>query len=194
MIKPLLYSTAMAVALAIAGPGWAQSTMTPSGTPTTTPATPYSQTAPATTAPSTAYTPQQPATGPRAGSFGAYAQPQGTYSQQQMPRTGTYPQQPTAAQTMPAPPANAASGTTGEEATEAMPAPRRHASRRHHHRGHVAASHRGGQMNDNIAEQLNREEASRVATGTSMAPAGGAPPPTAAGQPQSAPVTGTQMR
>ena len=192
MIKPLLYSTAMAAALAIAGPGWAQSTMTPSGTPTGTPATPYSQTAPAAT-PNTSYT-QQP-TAAQAGSYtqpqaGTYAQPQGAYSQQP---TGAYPQQPTTAQTMPAPATGAISGTTGEQATEAMPTRRHHMASRHHRRGHVAAR-RSGQMNDNIAEQLNREEANRVASGTSMAPAGSAPAPAAAGQPQSAPMTGTQMR
>ena len=184
MIKPLLYSTAMAAALAIAGPGWAQSTMTPSGTPTGTPATPYSQTAPAAT-PDTSYTQQ-----PTAAQAGSYTRPQaGTYAQPQ----GAYSQQPTTAQTMPAPATGAISGTTGEQATEAMPTRRHHMASRHHRRGHVAAR-RSGQMNDNIAEQLNREEANRVASGTSMAPAGSAPAPAAAGQPQSAPMTGTQMR
>jgi hypothetical protein len=82
---------------------------------------------------------------------------------------------------MPATAATAASGTTGEQATETMPTPRgRHASRRHHARhGHMtaSASRRGGGTSDHVADQLNREEAGRLSSGSSMAP--GAP-----GQPQ----------
>ncbi|MGE5270524.1 MAG: hypothetical protein ACM3JG_12730, partial [Thiohalocapsa sp.] len=52
---------------------------------------------------------------------------------------------------------------------------RHHAGRSMARRG---AGHRGGQMNDNIADQLNREEASRL-SGSSTPPTGSQMPPTA---------------
>jgi len=55
---------------------------------------------------------------------------------------------------------------------------------------HMASTgRRGGQTNDNIADQLNREEANRLAAGGNM-PAPGSSQPSPMGQ--GAPAPGTQ--
>ena len=188
MMKPLLYGTAIAAALMATVPGWAQqSTMTPSGTPTTSQPAPYAQTAPM--APSQNYQPnaQQPSASsmPQANSYGT---PRAGASQR-MPQTGAYTQQPAAAM-----PPTGASGTTGDQTMDAMPAPRRHHASRRHHVRHgrmtASASRRGRGTSDNVADQLNRDEAGRLSSGSSMAPGGSMP----MGQPQNGPAYGTQMR
>jgi hypothetical protein len=77
---------------------------------------------------------------------------------------------------------------------------KRHATRGHHARHHgkqmSTAARRGGQPNDNIANQLNSEEASRIASGnTGMAGSSMAPSqmPPAGAPTQGAPVQGAPM-
>ena len=168
MMKRLLTGTAIAAALAIAGPLWAQTATTPSATGT--PSSAY-QSGMTTTQPS----------GQQTQTYGQQAAPSGqqtqTYGQQAAPsgqQTQTYGQQ-----AMPKATTNAAPEATAGSAMQAMP--RHHAMRgsrtgRHHVSARVSASRRtGGQMRDNIADQLNREEANRVSSSGSSTPPQGVP-------------------
>jgi len=180
-MKYLLSGTALA-ALAIAAPVWAQTPTAPSstgtyssGTPSTSTATPYAQPA------------------PTYGQAAPSAQPM----QQQMQRGAAMPAQPpaTTAQQMPAPqapvqPPAMATGRLSDQGAEGatQPTSPRHAKRAHQRRHHASrtahTSRRGGQMNDNVADQLNREEANRVASGGTMPPGGaGQMPVQQGGQP-----------
>jgi hypothetical protein len=161
----MLSGTTLAVALAIGLPVWAQSLTSPysSGLPSTSGSVPYVQPAPSMpqTAPSI---PQQSAT--------------------PSPQPAPY------AQRAPAPSAGATTAPTGE-ATQSMPSG--HAKRGHrvgHQAGQVArVGRRGGQPSDNVADQLNREEAGRLLPGSSTAPVGSSPVQTPV-----SPSPGAQMR
>jgi len=150
-MKQLLSGTALAAALAIAAPVWAQTPTTPNpaGTPSTTAPAPYTQSAPSTTAPSTTMQ-----TAPSATS-----------------QTAPYAQQAPARPTSPSASAPASSSTM--EATTEPKARRhvvRHAShmRSMHRTHHAPLARRGGRApSDNIANQLNRQELGRV-SGSSM--------------------------
>ena len=149
----LLTGTAVA-ALAIATPLWAQAPSTySSGMPSATGTTPYAQPAPAM--------PQAPASVQQ----GAATPRQPAPVAQQAP-----------AQRAPMRAPGATTGRMPEQAAEGatQPMATHHAMRGHHRRHHGAGmahtTHRGGQMNDNIADQLNREEANRVASGGTMPP------------------------
>jgi hypothetical protein len=84
-----------------------------------------------------------------------------------------------------------------------------HAMRRHHmkhrqhasrHAGHMASAMRhGGQTNDNIADQLNREEASRIASPSGMGAngmgmSGSTAAPTGQNGPAAPPMAAPQVR
>jgi len=154
-MKHLLSGTALAAALAIATPAWAQTltTTNPAGTPSTTAPAPYTQSAPSSasqTAPSTTMQ-----TAPS------------TTSQTAAPSAQQAPAQPTS------PSASApASSSTTEAATE--PKAKRHVVR---HASHMRSMHRvrhaplarrGSRApSDNIAAQLNRQELGRL-SGSSM--------------------------
>ena len=160
----VLSGTALAVALAIVVPVWAQSpTSLSSGSPSTSGSVPYVQPAPSMsqTAPSI---PQQSAT--------------------------PSPQPTPYAQRAPAPSAGATTAPT-DEATQSMPSG--HAKRGHragHQAGQVArVGRRGSQPSDNVADQLNREEAGRLLPGSSTAPVGSSPVQTPV-----SPSSGAQMR
>lgn len=163
----LLTGTAIA-ALAIATPVWAQA-------PTTTP---YTSGAPST------YSSGMPS----AAGTSPYAQPQQQYAQPApMPQA-----QQGAQQGVPQAPA-ATAGRMPEPAAEGatQPRARHHAMRGHHRRMHGAtarAGRRGGQMNDNIADQLNREEANRVASGGTMPPGAQSQMPAEQGYPGQTPM------
>jgi len=165
----LFTGTGIALALMIAGPTWAQS-------PTTSPA------AGQPSMPSSAQ-PSMPAAAPYAQQTPATPQAQ-PYAQAPAQQTAPYaqPTQPSAAltgATTAAEPADTGRGMSRQ----------RHAARGQHARNHgkhmTTASRRGGRSNDNVADQLNREEASRLASGSSMAPS--QTPPAAA------PTQGTTM-
>jgi hypothetical protein len=160
----VLSGTALAVAFAIVVPAWAQSpTSLSSGSPSTSGSVPYVQPAPSLpqTTPSI---PQQSAT--------------------PSPQPAPY------AQRAPAPSAGATTAPT-DEATQSTPSG--HAKRGHRAgrpAGQVArAGRRGGQPSDNVADQLNREEAGRVSSGSSTAPVG-----SSSVQAPVSPSSGGQMR
>ena len=76
----------------------------------------------------------------------------------------------------------------------------RHSMRGHHGKKMATAGRRGGKSNDNIANQLNREEASRIASGMGMQGSSTAPrqmpqaaAPMQGGSMQSAPPSGAPM-
>jgi len=175
----LFTGTGIALALMIAGPTWAQS-------PTTSPAAgqPSMPSAAQPSMPSAAQ-PSMPAPAPYARQTPATPQAQ-PYAQA--------PAQPTAPYAQPAPMQPPAASTGATTAAEPADTGRgmsrqRHAARGQHARNHgkhmTTASRRGGRSNDNVADQLNREEASRLASGSSMAPS--QTPPAAA------PTQGTTM-
>jgi hypothetical protein len=153
-MKQLLSGTALAAALAIAAPVWAQTptTPTPAGTPSTTAPAPYTQSAPSTTSPTAPSTTMQ--TAPSATS-----------------QTAPYAQQAPARPTSPSASAPASSSTT--EATTEPKARRhvvRHAShmRSMHRIRHAPLARRGSRApSDSIANQLNRQELGRL-SGSSM--------------------------
>src|SRR5439155_5790051 len=167
MMDRLLIGTAVAAALAIAAPAWAQSTMNQN--PSAAPTTPYTSGMPsATGSPSYA----QPAPTQQTAPYAQQTAPYGQQAPGQAPAA--------TAGTMPGTTAGAMPETSAGEGARATP--RRHATRRHHGRqqtAHVSGSaRRGGRMNDNIADQLNREEAGRLGagmTGSSAAPTQMAP-------------------
>jgi cytoskeletal protein RodZ len=146
-MKHLLSGTALAAALAIAAPVWAQTPTTPNpaGTPSTTAPAPYTQSAPSTT---------------------MQTAPSAT-SQTAAPSAQQAPAQPTS----PSASAPASSSTTAA-ATE--PKAKRHVVR---HASHMRSMHRvrhaplarrGSRApSDNIAAQLNRQELGRL-SGSSM--------------------------
>ena len=145
-MKQLLSGTALAAALAIAAPVWAQTPTTPNpaGTPSTTAPAPYTQSAPSTTM----------QTAPSATS-----------------QTAPYAQQAPARPTSPSASAPASSSTM--EATTEPKARRhvvRHAShmRSMHRIRHAPLARRGSRApSDSIANQLNRQELGRL-SGSSM--------------------------
>ena len=154
-MKHLLSGTALAAALAIATPAWAQTltTTNPAGTPSTTAPAPYTQSAPSTTSQTAPSTTMQTAPS--------------TTSQTAAPSAQQAPAQPTS------PSASApASSSTTEAATE--PKAKRHVVR---HASHMRSMHRvrhaplarrGSRApSDNIAAQLNRQELGRL-SGSSM--------------------------
>jgi len=152
-MKQLLSGTALAAALAIAAPVWAQTPTAPNpvGTPSTTAPAPYTQSAPSTTSPTAPSTTMQ--TAPSATS-----------------QTAPYAQQAPARPTNPSASAPASSSTT--EATTEPKAPRhvvRHAShmRSMHRIRHAPLARRGRAPSDTIANQLNRQELDRL-SGSSM--------------------------
>ena len=143
-MKQLLSGTALAAVLAFSMPAWAQSTA------------PTSPSAPSETAPSLA-----PST----------------------PSTPSVPQQPSAAAPQAAPSTGMPAGRTAGQGDERMP--RRHMMRGHEQRHSSGQMHRRGQMHqrgpmhhrgmtrrgsepsDNVANQLNAQEAQRL-SGSSM--------------------------
>lgn len=154
-MKHLLSGTALAAALAIAIPAWAQTPTTPNpaGTPSTTAPAPYIQSAPSTTSQTAPSTTMQTAPS--------------TTSQTAASSAQQAPAQPTS------PSASApASSSTTEAATE--PKAKRHVVR---HASHMRSMHRvrhaplarrGSRApSDNIAAQLNRQELGRL-SGSSM--------------------------
>ena len=164
-MNPVLSGTALAAAFAIVVPVWAQSSTSPysSGLPSTSGSVPYVQ--PAPSLPQTAPTiPQQSAT--------------------------PSPQPEPYAQRAPAPSAGATTAPT-DEATQSTPSG--HAKRGHRagrQAGQVArAGRRGSQPSDNVADQLNREEAGRLSSGSSTAPVG-----SSSVQAPVSPSSGGQMR
>ena len=163
-MKHLLSGTALAAALAIATPAWAQTltTTNPAGTPSTTAPAPYTQSAPSSasqTAPSSASQTAPSTTMQTAPS--ATSQTAASSAQQA-------PAQPTS------PSAFAPASSSMTEATT-QPKAKRHVMR---HASHLRSStHRSrhaplvirGGRGDNIAAQLNRQELGRV-SGSSMPP------------------------
>ena len=155
-MKQLLSGTALAAALAIAAPVWAQTPTAPNpvGTPSTTAPAPYTQSAPSTTSPTAPST-----TSPTAPSTTMQTAPSATS------QTAPYAQQAPARPTNPSASAPASSSTT--EATREPKAPRhvvRHAShmRSLHRIRHAPLARRGRAPSDTIANQLNRQELDRL--------------------------------
>jgi hypothetical protein len=145
-MKHLFSGTAVAAVPAIATPIWAQSPTTSysPGSPTTSESAPYARPAPAT-----------PQAVPRTPQAAPYAQ-----------------QSPAQA---PAAPAVGRAEATTEQSAEPMP--RRQSMRAHDRRQHAAhmprgaAGRKGSEPSDNVADQLNRQEAERLSSGSSVAPA-----------------------
>lgn len=173
MVNRLLTGTAIAAALAITSAAWAQAPNPSSPSTPTTQAAPYTSSMPSATAPGATTAPsygQSTTTAP-------YGQSSATspYAQQQMPTNaapGTGMQTGASAAAMPP--------SGNQEATGATAPTRRHMARSRrpgrHATGRVASrGHRGGQMNDNVADQLNREEAGRLGSGGGTMPGGAMP-------------------
>jgi hypothetical protein len=160
-MKHTLNAFAVAAGIVAALPAWAQTTTTsPSAVPNTSGPIVRPQTAPMT-APGT-YTQTAPGAYPQAGS-GTYSRtaPAGTAA---MPPTGTS--------------VEPAMGASTEAATdEAMP--KRHSTRRHrvHHVTSRTTGRRSKAASDNMADQLNRQEAARAGSGATAEPGGMMPPP-----------------
>jgi len=95
------------------------------------------------------------------------------------PITHVQPSLGASSQTPPAEPSATSAGASTEEAAP-EPSRKRHAARRHRERhaaAHTTAARRSSKPNDNMANQLNRQEAERVQSGNPSAPpAGGMPP------------------
>ena len=131
--------------------------------------TPYAQPPAQAAQPMPSTRPAQPYAQQGAASPGQPAVPMAQQPMQPTASTmGQQPMQPTAS----------AMGQHPDQASEGatQPRPRHHATRTRHKRhqaGHVAHNaRRGGQPNDHVADQLNREEAYRLASGSSMPPGG----------------------
>ena len=143
----LLSGTALAAALAIAAPVWAQTPTTPNpaGTPSTTAPAPYTQSAPSTTTQTAPYAQQAPAqlTTPSAN----------------------------------APAASSTKATTESMPGRHVMHRTHHAAhmRSMHRMHHAPLASRGSRApSDNVANRLNRQELGRV-SGSSMPPASNAP-------------------
>ena len=162
-MKHLLSGTALAAALAIATPAWAQTltTTNPAGTPSTTAPAPYTQSAPSSasqTAPSSA------------------SQTAPSTTMQTAPSTTAQTAAPSAQQAPAQPTSPSASAPASSSTTAAATEPKakrhvvRHAShmRSMHRVRHAPLARRGSRApSDNIAAQLNRQELGRL-SGSSM--------------------------